>query len=145
MSYKELQIELLDGSDLAKSIFKNTKTIKILESIFEILNIIEKDYFGIYLFDLNTDKKIWLKNNASVWAQIVKVIDPPYQLYFGVRYYPSDLILIEEDITLYMIYLHLRKEVKNGRVICSEEERSKMLAYILQAEGGVVHLYIFPS
>ncbi|XP_065653444.1 FERM domain-containing protein 5-like isoform X1 [Hydra vulgaris] len=136
MSFKTVQIELLDGSEYSISILKSTKANKILESIFEKLNLIEKDYFGIYLYDMNTDKKLWLKNNNRVWSQIVKLTDPPYHLYFGVRYYPSDFALLEEDITIYMVYLQLRREVLNGRVICSEDERSTMLAYILQAEGG---------
>ena len=137
LNYKGVQIELLDGSDLARSIFKRTKTKELLENIFQLINIIEKDYFGLYYTNLQTDDRVWLKNNDSVWTQIVKILDPPYQLFFGVKYFPYDPLLLQEDITLYMMYLQLRREVKDGRVICSERERAEMLAYILQAEGGI--------
>jgi len=63
-------------------------------------------------------------------------LNPPYQLYFGVKYFPYDPLLLQEDISLYMMYLQLRREVKDGRVICSESERGELLAYIFQAEGS---------
>lgn len=131
-----MQIELLDGNDITRSLYKRTKTKEILENIFQLLNIIEKDYFGLYYTHLETDDRVWLKPNSTIWSQIVKLFDPPYQLYFGVKYYPYDPLLLQEDITLYMMYLQLRREVKDGKVVCSEVERAEMLSYILQAEGG---------
>ena len=136
LTYKGVQIELLDGSDLARSIYKKTKTKEILENVFLMLNLVEKDYFGLYYTKLHTDERVWLYNTKTVWSQIVKVMDPPYQLYFGVKFYPYDPLLLQEDITLYMMYLQLRKEVVEGRLICSDAERGEMLAYIFQAEGG---------
>ena len=38
-----------------------------------------------------------------------------------------------------------RREVKEGRVICSEGERAEMLAYIFQAEGGNLKLLLFKN
>lgn len=136
INYKVVQIELLDGSDVSRSIYKRTKTKEILENIFQMLNIIEKDFFGLYFINMQTDSRIWLKNNDTIWSQIVKAMEPPYQMYFGVKYFPYDPLLLQEDITLYMMYLQLRREVKDGRAICSEHERAEMLAHILQAEAG---------
>lgn len=136
LNYKGIQIELLDGSDVSRSIYKRTKTKEILENIFQMLNIIEKDFFGLYFINLQTDVRIWLKNSETIWSQVVKVMEPPYQVFFGVKYFPYDPLLLQEDITLYMMYLQLRREVKDGRVICSEHERAEMLAHILQAEAG---------
>ena len=138
LNYKGIQIELLDGSELARSIYKNTKTKEILESIFQLINVVEKDYFGLYYTNLQTEDRVWLKNDEAIWSQIVKVLDPPYQMFFGVRYFPYDPLLLQEDITLYLMYLQLRREVKDGRVICSDKERAEILAYILQAEGGML-------
>ena len=136
LNYKAVQIELLDGSDLARSIYKKTKTKEILENVFLMLNLLEKEYFGLYYSKLYNDERVWLDNSRTVWSQIVKIMDPPYQLYFGVKYYPYDPLLLQEDITLYMMYLQLRREVVDGRLLCSVVERGELLAYICQAEGG---------
>lgn len=137
LNYKAIQIELLDGSDIARSIYKKTKTQEILENVFMMLNLIEKEYFGLYYIKVQTDERVWLNLNETVWSQITKVLNPPYQLYFGVKYFPYDPLLLQEDISLYMMYLQLRREVKDGRVICSESERGELLAYIFQAEGSM--------
>lgn len=136
INYKVVQIELLDDSDVSRNIFKKTKTSEILDSVFQMVDIIEKEYFGLYFKNLQTDERIWLKASQPVWSQIVKLIEPPYQLYLGVKYFPFDPLMLQEDITLYMMYLQLRRDIKDGRCICSEHERAEMLAYILQAEAG---------
>ena len=138
LHYKGVQIELLDGSDLSRSIYKNTKTKDILDNVFQILNLIERDYFAIYFINPQTDERVWLKSNKSVWTQIVRILEPPYQLYFGVKFFPFEPMLLQEDLTIYMIYLQIRKEVKESRMICSENERADILALILQAEGGKI-------
>ncbi|XP_066914034.1 FERM domain-containing protein 3-like [Clytia hemisphaerica] len=136
INYKVIQIELLDDSDLSRNIFKKTKTKEILENVFQIIDIIEKEYFGLYFKNLQTDERMWLKPSGTVWSQIVKVMEPPYQLYFGVKYFPFDPLSLQEDVTLYMMYLQLRRDIKDGRCICSDHERAEMLAHILQAEAG---------
>ena len=142
INYKVVQIELLDDSDVSRNIFKKTKTEEILESVFRMVDVIEKEYFGLYFKNLQTDERIWLKPSQPVWSQIVKRIEPPYQLYFGVKYFPFDPLMLQEDITLYMMYLQLRRDIKDGRCICSEHERAEMLAHILQAEAGKIGITI---
>ena len=134
--YRGIQINLLDDSELARSIYKRTKTKEILDNIFTTLSVIEKHYFGLYYLSAESGKRMWLKDDKSIWSQIVKTLEPPYLLYFGVRFYPHDPLMLQEDITLYLVYLQLRREIKAGKVICSEGERADMIAYILQSEGG---------
>ena len=141
INYKVIQIELLDDSDLSRNIFKKTKTKEILENVFQIIDIIEKEYFGLYFKNLQTDERVWLKPSETVWSQIVKAMEPPYQLYFGVKYFPFDPLSLQEDVTLYMMYLQLRRDIKDGRCICSDHERAEMLAHILQAEAGKWFVY----
>lgn len=136
LQYRGVQIELLDGSELSRSIYKRTTTREILDNVLSTLSLLEKDYFGLYYISVETDERIWLKSHKSVWGQILKSLEPPYQLYFGVQFFPYDPLVLQEDLTLYLIYLQLRKEVKEGRVICSDGVRAEMLAYVLQAEGG---------
>ena len=138
INYKVIQIELLDDSDISRSIYKKTKTKEILENVFQMVDLIERDYFGLYFVNMQTDERVWLKPNESIWNQIVKQIEPPYQMYFGVKYFPYDPLLLQEDLTLYMMYLQLRRDIKDGRCICSEDERAEMLAHILQAEAGII-------
>ena len=132
---------MLDGTDLARSIYSKTKAKELVDNILQMLNIVEKDYFGLYYMERERER-YWLKLNERVWPQI-KHLDPPYQLYFGMQYYPYDPTLLKEEVTTYQVYLQLRKDVIEGRIVASDSDRAEMCAYILQAEKGTVFLKTF--
>eukprot|EP00794_Sanderia_malayensis_P011427 gene11427-12618_t len=133
-SYKAIQIGLIDGTHIARSIYKRSKVIELIENILQMFNVVEKDYFGLYF--LSDENRKWLRLNKKIWPQI-QHLAPPYQLYFGMKFYPRDPILLQEEITTYLMYLQLKKDVIENRLFITDRNRAEMCAYILRAEGAV--------
>ena len=98
-----------------------------------MLNVAEKDYFGLY-YTLDS-RRNWLQLKQKIWPQI-RHLDPPYQLHFGMQFYPRNPVLLQEEMTTYLMYLQLKKDVIEDRLILTEQDRSEICAYILQAEGS---------
>lgn len=132
-SYKAIQVGLLDGTTIARSIYKHSKALELVDNLLQMFNIVEKDYFGLYY--LSDRQRKWLDLKKKIWPQI-RQLDPPYQIHFGVQFYPQDPSLLEEEITTYLVFLQLRKDVIEDRVITNDKDRAEMCSLILHAEGS---------
>lgn len=131
--YKAIQVMLLDGTLIARSIYKNSKAAELVDNLLQMFNVVEKDYFGLYF--LSDRERKWLNLKHKIWPQI-KHLDPPYQLHFGMQFYPQDVMLLQEEITTYMMFLQTRKDVMEDRLVISEKYRAELCALVLQAEGA---------
>ena len=132
-SYKAIQVGLLDGTTIARSISKHSKAVELVDNLLQMFNVAEKDYFG--LFYLSDRQRKWLDLKKKIWPQI-RQLDPPYQIHFGMQFYPRDPSLLQEEITTYLMFLQLRKDVIEDRLIVHEIDRAEMCAFVLQAEGA---------
>ena len=132
-SYKAIEVGLLDGTKIARSIYKPSKAIDLVDNLLQMFNVVEKDYFGLfYLYDR---QRKWLDLKKKIWPQI-RHLDPPYQIHFGMQFLPRDPSLLQEDITKYLMFLQLRRNVLEDRLITNEKQRAELCAFILQAEGA---------
>ena len=139
--YKAIQVMLLDGTLIARSIYKNSKAAELVDNLLQMFNVVEKDYFGIYF--LSDRERKWLDLKQKIWPQI-KHLDPPYQIHFGMQFYPHDVMLLQEEITTYMMFLQTRRDVMEDRLVISEKNRAELCALVLQAEGAGTEITIIP-
>ncbi|KFW65320.1 FERM domain-containing protein 5, partial [Pygoscelis adeliae] len=114
------------------------------------LNLLEKDYFGIRFVDPDKQRH-WLEFTKSVVKQMRA--QPPFTMCFRVKFYPTDPAALKEEITRYLVFLQIKRDLYHGRLLCKTSDAALLAAYILQAScrgaGGVwsrradFHVHVF--
>ncbi|XP_016898278.1 FERM domain-containing protein 3 isoform X2 [Cynoglossus semilaevis] len=126
-------IRLLDDSEISCSIQRETKGQFLLEHVCNHYNLLERDYFGIRYVDPEKQRH-WLEPNKPVVRQMKS--QQPYIMCFRVKFYPHEPIKIKEELTRYLLYLQLKRDIYHGRLLCPFAEAAYLGAYIVQAELG---------
>uniref|UniRef100_A0A671V098 FERM domain-containing protein 3 n=1 Tax=Sparus aurata TaxID=8175 RepID=A0A671V098_SPAAU len=119
-------IRLLDDSEISCSIQRDTKGQFLLDHVCNHYNLLERDYFGIRYVDPEKQRH-WLEPNKAV---------QPYTMCFRVKFYPSEPMKIKEELTRYLLYLQLKRDIYHGRLLCPFAEAAYLGACIVQAELG---------
>uniref|UniRef100_A0A8B9K3A2 FERM domain containing 5 n=1 Tax=Astyanax mexicanus TaxID=7994 RepID=A0A8B9K3A2_ASTMX len=97
------------------------------------LNLLEKDYFGIRYVDPDKQRH-WLEFTKSISKQMKS--QPPFTMCLRVKFYPPDPAALKEEITRYLVFLQLKRDLYHGRLLCKTSDAAILAAYILQAEIG---------
>uniref|UniRef100_A0A8C5MUB3 Erythrocyte membrane protein band 4.1 like 2 n=1 Tax=Leptobrachium leishanense TaxID=445787 RepID=A0A8C5MUB3_9ANUR len=111
---------------------KRAKGQVLFARVFEHLNLLETDYFGLMYRD-NADQKNWLDPAKEIKRQIR---NSPWLFVFNVKFYPPDPSQLTEDLTRYFLCLQLRQDISCGRLPCSFVTHALLGSYTLQAELG---------
>ncbi|XP_034638725.1 FERM domain-containing protein 5 isoform X3 [Trachemys scripta elegans] len=61
---------------------------------------------------------------------------PPFTMCFRVKFYPTDPAALKEEITRYLVFLQIKRDLYHGRLLCKTSDAALLAAYILQAEIG---------
>ncbi|CAH2294222.1 FERM domain-containing 3 [Pelobates cultripes] len=61
---------------------------------------------------------------------------PPYTMCFRVKFYPHEPLKIKEELTRYLLYLQIKRDIFHGRLLCSFADAAFLGACIVQAEIG---------
>ncbi|XP_041716635.1 band 4.1-like protein 2 isoform X12 [Coregonus clupeaformis] len=125
-------VTMLDGSQFPCEVEKRAKGQYLFFKVYEALNLLEKDYFGLSYKD-NADQTCWLDPTKEIKRQIRNAT---WQFAFNVKFYPPDPSQLTEDITRYLLCLQLRQDIASGRLPCSFVTHSLLGSYALQAELG---------
>lgn len=126
-------IRLLDDSEISCSIQRDTKGQFLLDHVCNHYNLLEKDYFGIRYVDPEKQRH-WLEPNKPVVRQMKS--QQPYTMCFRVKFYPHEPMKIKEELTRYLLYLQLKRDIYHGRLLCPFAEAAYLGACIVQAELG---------
>ncbi|XP_035494986.1 FERM domain-containing protein 3 isoform X1 [Scophthalmus maximus] len=127
-------IRLLDDSEISCSIQRDTKGQFLLDHVCNHYNLLEKDYFGIRYVDPEKQRH-WLEPNKPVVRQMKSALQP-YTMCFRVKFYPNEPMKIKEELTRYLLYLQLKRDIYHGRLLCPFAEAAYLGACIIQAELG---------
>ncbi|XP_056437832.1 band 4.1-like protein 2 isoform X3 [Gadus chalcogrammus] len=125
-------VALLDGTDFPCEVEKRAKGQFLFFKVYEHLNLMERDYFGLTYKDSH-EQRCWLDPTKDIKRQIRS---NNWQFSFNVKFYPPDPSLLTEDITRYLLCLQLREDVASGRLPCSFVTHALLGSYTLQAEHG---------
>ncbi|EDL31054.1 FERM domain containing 3, isoform CRA_b, partial [Mus musculus] len=126
-------IRLLDDSEVSCHIQRETKGQFLIEYICNYYSLLEKDYFGIRYVDPEKQRH-WLEPNKSIFKQMKS--HPPYTMCFRVKFYPHEPLKIKEELTRYLLYLQIKRDIFHGRLLCSFSDAAYLGACIVQAEFG---------
>ncbi|KAJ0067394.1 hypothetical protein NL108_003463, partial [Boleophthalmus pectinirostris] len=126
-------IRLLDDSEISCTIQRDTKGQILLDHVCNHYNLLEKDYFGIRYVDPEKQRH-WLEPNKPVVRQMKS--QQPYTMCFRVKFYPHEPMKIKEELTRYLLYLQLKRDIYHGRLLCPFADAAYLGACIIQAELG---------
>ncbi|KAF8359979.1 hypothetical protein PRIPAC_94974 [Pristionchus pacificus] len=132
------RVFFLDGTEHQFSLPRQARGGELLDRVYEYLEIVERDYFGLQFLSLldpgeETQQKKWLDADKSIRKQM---ICPPYNLYFRVKFYVSDPSKLVEEYTRYHLFLQLRKDILDVRLPISENTAILLASYVVQSEFG---------
>ncbi|XP_066499226.1 FERM domain-containing protein 3 [Hoplias malabaricus] len=126
-------VRLLDDSEICCSIQRDTKGQFLLDHVCNHYSLLEKDYFGIRYVDPEKQRH-WLDPSKPVVKQMK--CQQPYTMCFRVKFYPQEPIKIKEELTRYLLYLQLKRDLYHGRLLCPFADAAYLGACIVQAELG---------
>ncbi|TFK04348.1 phosphatidylinositide phosphatase SAC1 [Platysternon megacephalum] len=126
-------VRLLDDSEYTCTIQRDAKGQYLFDLLCHHLNLLEKDYFGIRFVDPDKQRH-WLEFTKSVVKQMRA--QPPLTMCFRVKFYPTDPAALKEEITRYLVFLQIKRDLYHGRLLCKTSDAALLAAYILQAEIG---------
>ncbi|XP_053558433.1 FERM domain-containing protein 3 [Bombina bombina] len=126
-------IRLLDDSEISCNIQKETKGQFLFDHICNHYSLLEKDYFGIRFVDPEKQRH-WLDPNKPIVKQMKS--HPPYTMCFRVKFYPHEPLKIKEELTRYLLYLQIKRDIFHGRLLCCFADAAYLGACIIQAEIG---------
>ncbi|TWW67339.1 FERM domain-containing protein 5 [Takifugu flavidus] len=76
----------------------------------------------------------WLEFTKSITKQMKS--QPPFTMCLRVKFYPPDPAVLKEEITRYLVFLQVKRDLYHGRLLCKTSDAALLAAYILQAEIG---------
>ncbi|KAJ8413925.1 hypothetical protein AAFF_G00065230 [Aldrovandia affinis] len=126
-------VRLLDDTEISCSIQRDTKGQFLLDHVCNHYSLLEKDYFGIRYVDPEKQRH-WLEPNKCIVKQMKS--HEPYTMCFRVKFYPHEPMKIKEELTRYLLYLQLKRDVYHGRLLCPFLDAAYLGACIVQAELG---------
>ncbi|XP_037553473.1 FERM domain-containing protein 5-like [Nematolebias whitei] len=126
-------VRLLDDSEYTCTIQRDAKGQYLFDLICHHLNLLEKDYFGIRYVDPDKQRH-WLEFSKPIAKQMKS--QPPFTMCLRVKFYPPDPAALKEEITRYLVFLQVKRDLYHGRLLCKTSDAALLAAYILQAEIG---------
>ncbi|XP_033762691.1 LOW QUALITY PROTEIN: tyrosine-protein phosphatase non-receptor type 4-like [Pecten maximus] len=141
-------VHFLDDSEEQFEIDKRAKAQHLLDKVFDHLELVEKDYFGLQFVDLSPAPDHMVGHNymapstyALRWLDPLKTIKkqcrgPPFQFFFRVKFYVSDPSKLSEEYTRYHFFLQVKRDILEGRLVCPPSTAALLASYAVQSELG---------
>lgn len=134
----------------------------LLDLVFQHLELVEKDYFGLQYLETNrsqinshllhfknfhlnssnsstsnqqneTEFRKWIDNGKLLKHQLK--FDSSFTLYFKVRFFVSDPSKLNED-TRYHLFLQIRNDILESKLVYSHSSLVKLSSYVVQCKSN---------
>jgi len=138
-SYKSIRciVHFLDDAESTFEIDKRAKGQDLLDKVFDHLELVEKDYFGLQFADVpqaDGEDMRWLDATKALRKQAR--VGPPYRFFFHVKYYVSDPSKLMEEYTRYHFFLQIKKDILDGKMVVPYKSAVLLASYAVQSELG---------
>ncbi|KAF7266559.1 tyrosine-protein phosphatase non-receptor type 4-like [Rhynchophorus ferrugineus] len=129
-------VRFLDDTEHEFYVEKRAKGIELLEQVYQYLELVEKDYFGLqYPTEICKEKPSflrWLDPSKSIKKQLGNC----QELHFRVKFYVSDPSKLQEEYTRYQLYLQLRSDIFEEKLYLPPPTAILLASYTVQSELG---------
>ncbi|KAL3112220.1 hypothetical protein niasHT_016993 [Heterodera trifolii] len=126
------RIHFLDDTEHTFHVHQKAKGSVLTSLVAAQLELREKDYFGLAYYD---EQKLqhWLYPDKRIKKQLKGL---PLKFWFQVKFYPPQPTQLTEDLTRFLLYLQLRRDVHTERLPVSFAAQANLGAFIAQAMLG---------
>ncbi|KAH0623977.1 hypothetical protein JD844_007208 [Phrynosoma platyrhinos] len=129
----QIKIKLLDNTVEMLDIESKCYGQKLLTEVFNHLNLVESDYFGIE-FQNTQSYWIWLEPMKPTIKQIRRPKNAMLRL--AVKFFPPDPGQLQEEYTRYLFALQIKRDLAEGRLTCNDNTAALLISHLLQSEIG---------
>ncbi|XP_033821573.1 FERM, ARHGEF and pleckstrin domain-containing protein 2 isoform X1 [Periophthalmus magnuspinnatus] len=105
----------------------------LLMEVFQRGNIMESDYFGLE-FQNTQMNWVWLEPTKLIMRQVRRPANTLFRL--SVKFFPPDPGQLQEEYTRYLFSLQMKRDLIEGRLICSENTGALLASHLVQSEIG---------
>uniref|UniRef100_A0A7E4ZYX9 FERM domain-containing protein n=1 Tax=Panagrellus redivivus TaxID=6233 RepID=A0A7E4ZYX9_PANRE len=113
-------------------VHKKSKGNVLTDLVSEHEGLLEKDYFGLNYVD-HFGEKTWLYPDKRIAKQLNK---EPWNFTLRVKFYAPEPSVLADDLTRYLLYLQVRKDVYDETLPTSYPTKILLAAIVMQAETG---------
>lgn len=129
----QIKIKLLDNTVEILDIESKCYGQKLLTEIYNHLNLVESDYFGIE-FQNHQSYWIWLEPMKPIVKQIRRPKNAILRL--AVKFFPPDPGQLQEEYTRYLFALQIKRDLAEERLTCNDNTAALLISHLLQSEIG---------
>ncbi|XP_052101366.1 band 4.1-like protein 3 isoform X3 [Mytilus californianus] len=127
------RVLLLDGTTYDIDVDKKAVGLVLFDKVCDHLDLLEKDYFGLNFIDPKTSLESWLNLDKKISKQMK---DQAWHFNFEIKFYPTDVHQLHEDLTRYQLCLQIRRDIVSEKLPCSFVTYSLLGSYTVQSELG---------
>ncbi|XP_070224766.1 FERM, ARHGEF and pleckstrin domain-containing protein 2 isoform X2 [Bos mutus] len=128
-----IRVQLLDDSVEVFDIEPKCDGQTLLTQVWERLNLIECDYFGLESQNAQSCW-IWLEPMKPIIRQVRRPKNAVLRL--AVKFFPPDPGQLQEEYTRYLFALQLKRDLLEERLTCTDTTAALLASHLLQAEVG---------
>lgn len=129
-----ISVILLDHTPAEFHIGKREHGQVLLDQVFQRVKCKEPKYYGLQFPQDVPDCMKWLDPDKSIRKQFKRGY--PLLLYYRIKYFIFDINQIKDHSTRYELFLQVKYEILERRLICPPGVAPVLAAYALQSEVG---------
>uniref|UniRef100_A0A2H6NDJ3 FERM domain-containing protein n=1 Tax=Micrurus carvalhoi TaxID=3147026 RepID=A0A2H6NDJ3_9SAUR len=129
----QIKVKLLDNTQEVLDIESKCCGQKLLTEIFNHLNLVESDYFGIEFQNVQS-YWIWLEPMKPIVKQVRRPKNTVLRL--AVKFFPPDPGQLQEEYTRYLFALQMKRDLAEERLTCNDNTAALLVSHLLQSEIG---------
>ncbi|KAK5869290.1 hypothetical protein PBY51_024020 [Eleginops maclovinus] len=129
----QIRVQGLDDSQEFFDIDPKSIGQFLLTEVFLRGNLIESDYFGLEFQNMQMNW-VWLEATKLVVRQVRRPANTLFRL--SVKFFPPDPGQLQEEYTRYLFSLQMKRDLMEGRLICTENTGALMASHLVQSEIG---------
>ncbi|KAJ8947463.1 hypothetical protein NQ318_009764 [Aromia moschata] len=127
-------VHLLKNGEILECEYKSDHTGQdLLDYICQYQNLSDADLWGLRFVDI-FDHRHWLELDQLIRPQVRNVC--PIHFHFRMKVYPSEPHKVRDVESKHQLFMQLRYDLITGRLCCTPNESSLILALILQYTHG---------
>ncbi|RNA38841.1 Band 4 [Brachionus plicatilis] len=133
----KIKVFLLDDREFRLSYKGSQKCEKIILDVAKFIKLREFEYFSFRFYD-SDNQFIWVDLQNSILSQFKSLVEDLSEitLYFHVKHYIPDPCKLNDELTRYLYYLQLRKDILSGKITLQFDHAVDLFSFFLQSELG---------
>uniref|UniRef100_A0A672Z729 FERM domain-containing protein n=1 Tax=Sphaeramia orbicularis TaxID=375764 RepID=A0A672Z729_9TELE len=129
----QIRVQGLDDSQEFFDVDPKALGQTLLSEVFQRGNLIESDYFGLEFQNMQMNW-VWIEPTKLIVKQVRRPANTLFRL--SVKFFPPDPGQLQEEYTRYLFSLQMKRDLMEGKLICTENTAALLASHFVQSEIG---------